>query len=252
MTLPRSDAAASTIPAAFADGIAAYAAWLEMHCYRPGSIRSRIGGARRFAAWCGDQGIATPAAVTFDLCERYAAHLDGSRWRDQPDGPRLARATRANLLGDVREFFRYAARHGLAPGNPAADVERPLHEPAAPRAALTVAEVERVLAIPDVGTSAGLRDRAILETFYSTGIRRSELRCLTPSDVYADGGVAGVGGPVGGSSGRCCGSLPRRPRTTWRRRGFSRSRCRRSVISSLLPTWAVCCRRCGTGWRSAV
>jgi integrase/recombinase XerD len=52
-----------------------------------------------------------------------------------------------------------------------------------PRTVLTATEAERVLAVPDVATPLGLRDRAILETFYATGIRRSELMRLKVEDL---------------------------------------------------------------------
>src|SRR5262249_39103168 len=51
------------------------------------------------------------------------------------------------------------------------------------KAALTVEEAERVLAMPDLSTATGVRDRAMLETFYGTGIRRSELARLNVRDL---------------------------------------------------------------------
>jgi integrase/recombinase XerD len=175
------------VPAVFAAAIVAYGEWMETHHYQPGTMRSRLRGVELFAIWCAEQGIATMAAVAFEHCEQYAGHLDQRR-RQGNDGQRLARTTRVNLLGDVREFFRFAARHGYAAGNPAADVDGPLPEAASPpRSALTVAEMERVLAVPDVTTPMGIRDRAIIETLYSTGIRAAELTRLAPGCVYADG-----------------------------------------------------------------
>jgi integrase/recombinase XerD len=175
------------VPATFAAPIVAYGEWMETHHYRPATTRARLRGVEMFAIWCAEQGIATPAAVTFDHCEQYAGHLDQRR-RQGSANQRLARTTRVNLLGDVREFFRFAARLGYAAGNPAADVDGPLPEAAPPpRSSLTVAEAERVLALPDTTTPSGIRDRAMLETLYSCGLRAAELTWLVPGCVYADG-----------------------------------------------------------------
>jgi len=67
--------------------------------------------------------------------------------------------------------------------NPASDLDLPRLEQRLPRAVLTITEAERVLSLPNVHDSLGLRDRAILETFYSTGIRRSELSHLRLYDI---------------------------------------------------------------------
>ena len=58
-----------------------------------------------------------------------------------------------------------------------------------PRHVLNVREVETVLAMPDLATPIGIRDRAMLETFYSTGIRRMELINLHLHDIDADRGT---------------------------------------------------------------
>jgi integrase/recombinase XerD len=67
--------------------------------------------------------------------------------------------------------------------NPASEIELPRAERRLPRPALTVAEAELVLAQPDLGDLTGVRDRAILEVLYSTGIRRSELAHLAVTDI---------------------------------------------------------------------
>src|SRR3546814_11107695 len=58
-----------------------------------------------------------------------------------------------------------------------------------PRHVLNVREVETVLSVPDLATPIGVRDRALLETLYSTGIRRMELINLTLTDIDADRGT---------------------------------------------------------------
>jgi site-specific recombinase XerD len=72
---------------------------------------------------------------------------------------------------------------GTIPYDPAASLVLPKTEHRLPEAVLSVDEVEAVLAGPDTTTALGIRDRAILEVFYSTAIRRMELIGLRVSDV---------------------------------------------------------------------
>lgn len=107
-----------------------------------------------------------------ETVHRYQVHLHEHRKRD---GKPLAAGTQRQWLTAIVSFFRWLVRHGHLPENPAADLEMPRTEHRLPKVILSAAEVERVLAVPDVTTAFGLRDRAILEVFYSTGIRRNEL-----------------------------------------------------------------------------
>jgi integrase/recombinase XerD len=86
-------------------------------------------------------------------------------------------------LWAVVRFFRWCARANHLAHSPAALIELPRLPQPLPMPALTVAEVERILAVPDVTTPQGLRDRAMLEVFYATGLRRGEVCRLTPEDI---------------------------------------------------------------------
>ena len=80
-------------------------------------------------------------------------------------------------------FFRWLMRDGRIEANPASELDLPRQEYRLPRDVLTAEEVETVLAQPNLMDPLGLRDRAILEVFYCTGIRRFELVNLTIWDV---------------------------------------------------------------------
>ena len=82
----------------------------------------------------------------------------------------------------LRAFFRWLTKHNHLAANPASELEMPREERRLPQT-LSAAETEQVLAVPDLATPLGLRDRAILETPYSTGIRRMELGGLKLHDV---------------------------------------------------------------------
>ena len=83
----------------------------------------------------------------------------------------------------MRGFFKWLAKSRHILYNPAAELEIPRRQKRLPRYTLTVGEVEQVLAVPDTDNPLNLRDRAILETLYSTGIRRAELIGLKYTDL---------------------------------------------------------------------
>ena len=92
-------------------------------------------------------------------------------------------------LTPVTTSNRRIARQNHILYNPASELELPRVEKRLPRHILNVKEVEAVLAVPDLATDLGIRDRAILEVLYSTGIRRMELISLKCHDVDAERGT---------------------------------------------------------------
>jgi|TARA_B100002003_G_scaffold250767_1_gene291457 integrase/recombinase XerD len=93
----------------------------------------------------------------------------------------------ARIVACVRGFYRFLVKEGHLPASPADDLRAPRSWPALPRF-LSIDEVERLLAQPDVGKPVGLRDRALLELLYATGMRVTELVTLKTGDVSLDGG----------------------------------------------------------------
>jgi integrase/recombinase XerD len=83
-------------------------------------------------------------------------------------------------------------RENLILYNPASELELPKPEKRLPKHTLTTEEAEHVLTQPDIDTDTGIRDRAILEVLYSTGIRRQEVINLTRQDVNVSAGVIAV------------------------------------------------------------
>ena len=97
----------------------------------------------------------------------------------------LAAASLARRLVAIKVFFRHLAQEGLLAVNVADAMESPRLWKILPPT-LTREEVDRLLAAPDPATPRGLRDRAILETFYATGLRVSELAALTLDSLHFD------------------------------------------------------------------
>jgi integrase/recombinase XerD len=101
--------------------------------------------------------------------------------------------TASRLVSSLKRFYQFALREGLRPDDPAAEIESPKLPRALPKS-LSEEEVERLIAAPDVATTQGLRDRAMLETLYASGLRVSELVSLKTVQASLDMGVVRVMG----------------------------------------------------------
>ena len=93
--------------------------------------------------------------------------------------------SRARILVTIRGLFQFLAFEGLIQSNPCANVDTPKTWIALPRV-LNVEEVDRLLAQPDLCTYRGIRDKAMLELLYATGLRVSELVSLKVTDLHLD------------------------------------------------------------------
>jgi integrase/recombinase XerD len=140
-----------------------------------------------FIDWCEARSIVRPDDVTRAVLEKYRQYV--FHYRQQKKGPGqgqpLTFTCQAKRLISVRVFFQWMARQHYLLYNPASELDLPRPEKRLPRHLLTIAEVEQVLNAIDIAesTSLGLRDRAMLETLYSTGMRRGELVNLHVDDV---------------------------------------------------------------------
>ena len=97
----------------------------------------------------------------------------------------------ARSLSTLRRFYRYQVRQNQIKVDPCAQVLSPKGGRPLPRA-ISEAHVEALLAAPDTGTPLGLRDRAMLETLYATGLRVSELVGLTLLEINTDVGLVRI------------------------------------------------------------
>lgn len=160
--------------------VMAYLEWMTFKGFSPHTLRTRNNTLFLFAQWLKERGITQAREVTPAMMERYQRYLISfRRWDDKPLSSRGIRSR----LSPVRSFFQWTVRKHHLTTNPAADIEMPKTGLRLPRNVLSIADVETILREPDIKIPIGLRDRAILETFYSTGIRRSELARLKILDV---------------------------------------------------------------------
>lgn len=152
-----------------------------------GSYRSHLGF---FLAYLDrETDVEDVTAITPEVLHGYQTWLYG--YTDE-EGRGLAISTQAARLSVVRAFFRWLVKTDVLLYDPAGSLELPKRKGILPRSVLTRKEVERMLAAADVTTTLGLRDRAMLEVLYSTGIRNAELRALTVYDLDLDRGLVRI------------------------------------------------------------
>ena len=97
----------------------------------------------------------------------------------------------ARLVSTLKRFYQYCVRERRLSADPTLRLDPPKRVPRFPKT-LSEADVEALLAAPDTGTPRGLRDRAMLETLYATGLRVSELVALKLFEANLDAGVVRV------------------------------------------------------------
>ena len=158
----------------------AFLEWGETRAYSAATVTTRDRSLARFIAWADERGLTRPADITRAVLERYQRHLFLLR---KTDGAPLSLKTQESLLNPLRAWFKWLTRENHILYNPASELVLPRSPRQLPKVLLSVADVEHVLNQPDIGTPWGLRDRALLETLYSTGIRRMELTRLTLYDI---------------------------------------------------------------------
>ena len=166
-----------------------YLDWLAERNYSPATIRSRDVYLRYFLQWCDERSLSRPTEVTKPILERYQRYL--YTYRKENDQPLTVRSQHARIV-PVRAFFKWLCRRNHLLYNPASELELPRLEKRLPKHILTAKEAEAIMSQPEVSDPFGLRDRAILETFYSTGLRRMEVASLKLHDLDEDRGVVMV------------------------------------------------------------
>jgi integrase/recombinase XerD len=162
---------------------------LQIQNYSQYTVRNRRVHIGFFVQWCHDRGITEPAEVTRPILEHYQRYLFHYR---QKNGRPLTFRSQNTRLVPLRVWFRWMARQRYILHNPASELELPRMEHRLPKAVLTVTEMEQVLAQPDINDPLGLRDRALMETLYSTGMRRMEVANLKLYELDTERGTVTI------------------------------------------------------------
>jgi integrase/recombinase XerD len=156
---------------------------LRVRGQAPGTLRARSQSLDTFFLWLTKENIEDLRAMT-------RAHLRAYQlWLQQR---RLTTYTLHAKLITLRRFFEYLESNDAILVNPCLGLVLPKLEDRLPRNVLSQAEARRLLAAPDTQSKKGIRDRALLELFYSTGIRGEEMAALTIHEVDCKNGFLRV------------------------------------------------------------
>ncbi len=167
----------------------AYVDSLRVRNYAEGTIHKRRRQINDFILWCAMRSLTQPAEVTRQFLERYQQHLFYST---DKHGRRRSFRDQHTRLCSLRAWFKWLTQKRYVELNPASELELPKLGQRLPKHVLSLSEVETVINLADVTQPLGIRDRAMLETLYSTGIRRMELAGLCLQDIDVERGVLTV------------------------------------------------------------
>lgn len=159
---------------------------LALKNYSPYTVRNRRVHIGFFLDWCEERGIGEAVDVTRTVLESYQRYL--LQYRKSTGDPLSFRSQHARLV-PLRVWFKWLTRAHYLLHNPASELELPRTGFRLPKAVLSVTEVEQVMQQPNVHDPLGLRDRALMETLYSTGMRRLELAHLKIFDLDLERGT---------------------------------------------------------------
>ncbi len=160
----------------FADSL-----WLSEGLAR-NTLESYRRDVRQFALWLDKRGKALCATDPDDLRE-YLVH--------QITQKKAAARSTARLVSALKRLFAWLLREKLIVRDPSTEIESPKLARSLPQS-LSQHDVEKLLAAPDIETALGLRDRAMLETLYASGLRVTELVTLKIAQVSLDMGVVRI------------------------------------------------------------
>jgi len=150
----------------------------------PLTLKSYREDLRQLEEFLQSAGCRTPADASSVILRRFAAGLHAAGY---------AASSVARKLASTRSFYAFGQREGWVPANPAKPLRSPKRSRKLPKF-LTGDEIGRLLAAPQPGRPGGLRDRAILEVMYSSGVRVQETVNLDDADLDLRGGAIRVRG----------------------------------------------------------
>ena len=159
---------------------------LAIQNYSAYTVKNRQAHIGFFLQWCKERGLTEPVEVTRPVLERYQRHLFHYR---KKNGEPLSFRSQHSCLVPLRVWFRWMTRQNHILHNPASELELPRLGRALPKNIFSAAEVERIVQLCEIEEPIGLRDRAILEVLYSTGLRRMEIIALKLYDLSLDRGL---------------------------------------------------------------
>lgn len=155
--------------------------WMQLRNWSAQTQATYRAGLQSLLAFLESQGVQEIQRLSLELLERYRLHLFEKRYRGKP----LKLATQSVRLTAAKAFTRFLRQTNVLLLDVGADLELPKVPRGLPRV-LSEDEAMRLVEAPDVSRPAGVRDRAMLEVFYASGARNSELGRLQLPDIDWD------------------------------------------------------------------
>ena len=163
----------------------AFMEWSAMTGYTERTVNTRRVTIGSFIRWCDDRGLNQPQEITRPILERYRRHLYYHR---KTNGEPLSLRTQHSRLTPLKAFFKWLTKENHILYNPASEMELPRQHRSLPQQLLSIDEIETILNQALIHGDLGIRDRAIMETLYSSGIRRMEAINLKLYDLDLNNG----------------------------------------------------------------
>ena len=154
--------------------------WATVRNYSPRTVEIYRQHIRFFIQWCDERSLHRPHEITRQIIERYRRHLYYYR---KSNGQPLSFSTQRRRLEPIKTFFKWLTRENHILYNPASELEMPRQHKRLPQHILSPQEIDTILDQSLIDPVLGIRNRAIIETLYSTGIRRMEAVNLKLYDI---------------------------------------------------------------------
>ncbi len=171
----------------------AFAEYLKVHRYSPCTLKSYLEALVFFDRFLEEHHpeVEQITQVSKQIIEKYQNHLYYEK-KNSGDLP-LGIGSQRNRLVAARSFFKFLHKEGYILYDPAGGLEFPRTKGRTlPKDIMSKPEVLKILSQPDLGIPSGMRDRAIMELLYSTGMRRSELLSLNLYDLNLEEGIVRI------------------------------------------------------------
>jgi integrase/recombinase XerD len=159
------------------------------------ALREHKKGFRALLNYLETQKIDNINEVDEQSIEKYFVHIEGLKNRE---GKPLSLNSKIRLMIETKRFFHYMARYKFIAFDPAYSMEVPKSRQGLPTPGMNHGEIKEIIKINEIKSGKDVRDRAIVETLYSTGVRANELRHIKPEEVDFDAGLVRINAPKGG------------------------------------------------------
>ena len=167
------------------EGVEKYLQDLTVRNYSEKTIYGYGRRLKVFLTWADDRALSLAASITDSHVDRYRRYLHQYTYGDK----RITASTQKGHLLVIKQYFGWLTKHRWIPLNPTAEMTLPKIPYKLTHRLLNQAEIQHLIEVIDLESATGLRDRSIIETLYSTGIRRAELINLVIDDIDINEGM---------------------------------------------------------------